>query len=312
MLANKELLKELLKLLNEWWQNETVPIELTQANIASIYKKGNTERQEHYRPISLLNIFYKIIASILKQRIEQGIDTELQSTQYGFRKNKSTSQALHCIRRIQENTERGHTKINLILLDWEKAFDKIYNEKLFEAMERMGYQNPQFRVKICEHMSDWKNQETGIRQGCPLSPYLFLIVMTVLFKDLHADDHLGTIRHRQANCNMDEVLYADDTILISPDTRTINKYLAELEQAAILYRLIYFEDGTKVKKVEEALYLGVTLNKTLDINTEVRKIIKQTMETWKNYEICGNIAMLAIRRNSLHSMRSLDQNYYMD
>ena len=137
------------------------------------------------------------------------------------------------MRRAQEFAERGHTKLTMILLDGEKAFDKLYQDKIFEAMYRMGiptklinvtkalYANPLFKVNMFGVDSDWKKQETGIRQGCPLSPYLFIIVMAVLMHDLHEEDHLGMIRHRQANCNFDELLYADDTAILSTDTAAI-------------------------------------------------------------------------------------------
>ena len=73
---------------------------LKEARIALIYKKGDTEKLENYRPIALLNTIYKLYASILKQRLETGLDAWLQKTQFGFRKNKSTAQAIHFIRRL--------------------------------------------------------------------------------------------------------------------------------------------------------------------------------------------------------------------
>ena len=84
----------------------------------------------------------------------------------------------------------------MVLLDWEKAFDKVDRQGLVEALRRMRvlrkymniiqslYTNTQFNVEVEGHSSTWKTQETGIRQGCPLSPYLLLIVMTVPFADI--------------------------------------------------------------------------------------------------------------------------------
>ena len=82
---------------------------------------------------------------------------------------------------------------------------------------------------------------------------------------------------RPPGASFDEILYADDTILASANTRAMNKMLRDLEEGAALYGLqlnrskcvcinmycnadIKFKDGTPLKKVEEAVYLGVNLN----------------------------------------------------
>ena len=76
----------------------------------------------------------------------------------------------------------------MVLLDWEKAFDKIDHDAMWTALTELGlpemyinnikalYQNPQFRVKEDGQTTAWYKQKTGIRQGCPLSPYLFILV----------------------------------------------------------------------------------------------------------------------------------------
>ena len=81
------------------------------------------------------------------------------------------------------------------------------------------YADTQFKVEMDGNTSEWKKQETGIRQGCPLSPYLFLIVMTVMFEDIH--ERMGTklTQHRVPGANFDEVVYADDTLCIGTDTK---------------------------------------------------------------------------------------------
>ena len=211
---------------------------------------------------------------------------------------------------MQEYAERGNDKLKIVLLDWEKAFDKIQHHKLFEAMERIGidehlinitkalYEQPTFRVKMSGYTSKWKTQHTGIRQGCPLSPYLFLVVMMVLFHDIHLEDHLNLIKHRPNNSNFDEILYADDTILTSMDTKAINRMLAEIEAGAEQYGLklnkkkcvamcmygkanIHFADGTEVPTVKQATYLGVKLSDNLNIIDEINNRYKKVIITWK-------------------------------
>ena len=95
--------------------------------------------------------------------------------------------------------EATNENIVLVFLDWEKAFDKIKHEQLLEALKRIGitdkfirifkhfYEHPQFRVRAFNKTSTNKTQNTGIRQGCTLSPYLFLIIMTVFFYDTNLE-----------------------------------------------------------------------------------------------------------------------------
>ena len=76
----------------------------------------------------------KILASL--------IDEEIQNTQYGFRKSRSTAQAIHIIRRIQEYAEKGKNRSFVVLLDWEKAFDKADQSMLMESLKWHGIPEP--------------------------------------------------------------------------------------------------------------------------------------------------------------------------
>ena len=110
-------LDEIRQILNKWWSGENISANITEANIASIYKTGDPTLLENYRPISLLNTIYKILTAIIKQRLDDGIDHEIQDTQFGFRKHKSTTQPIHCIRIIMETRKkRIETKRNPLRL----------------------------------------------------------------------------------------------------------------------------------------------------------------------------------------------------
>ena len=80
----------MLELLNHWWREEDMPEEMLKARVVLIYKKGDTNKYANYRPISLLNTMYKLFAAVLQRRIAETLDTDLQETQYGFRRERCT------------------------------------------------------------------------------------------------------------------------------------------------------------------------------------------------------------------------------
>ena len=120
---------------------------------------------------------------------------------------------------------------------------------MFNAMERMEinpklidlvrtlYKNTKFKAETDGRASDWQTQSTGIRQGCPLSPYLFLIVMTTMFYDVHQETDRYLSNQRVPGAGFDEVTYADDTICISTDTMAMNKFLEAFEWEGFRYGL---------------------------------------------------------------------------
>ena len=67
---DEDNLRLLARILNQMWTEESYPDDFAYAEIVSIYKKGNPELPEHYRPISLLNLSYKIMTKILQKELQ--------------------------------------------------------------------------------------------------------------------------------------------------------------------------------------------------------------------------------------------------
>ena len=86
--------KEIVKLLGEWWNNEYIPDDDLLARVVLIFKKGDPAKLENYRPISLLNVLYKIMAIVLQKRISEKLDGYIHNMQFGFRKKRSTADAI--------------------------------------------------------------------------------------------------------------------------------------------------------------------------------------------------------------------------
>ena len=96
--------------MNEWWEAGDIPEGLTDARVVHIVKKGRTSDFENYRPILLLNTFYKIFAAIMKDRMGNGLDKHIQTVQFGFMKGRSTLEAIQMVRRVLEQGERSQEK----------------------------------------------------------------------------------------------------------------------------------------------------------------------------------------------------------
>ena len=133
--ANRQLL---LRLINSWWQSKEAPTELFLARVVPLFKKGDTDNAANYRPISLLSSLYKVYMIMIRQRMQNAINDALSNTQYGFRPQRSTSHAIYIIRRLQDYAESKGARLSLALLDWEKAFDKVQQDKLIVALQKMG------------------------------------------------------------------------------------------------------------------------------------------------------------------------------
>ena len=173
-------------------------------------------------------------------------------------------------------------------MDWEKAFDKIDQEMMLTALERLGvpskvakvikamYEDPKFRIRDRQGKSSWRTQRAGIRQGCPLSPYLFVCLMTVIFHDIHEEINNKIMGNQFYPYDFWELMYVDDTLIIGTRAREINIILKEVEKECAKYNLklnygkcnyiamngrahIHFKNGDKLKEVEEAVYLGGVL-----------------------------------------------------
>ena len=116
-------LVSLVRCLNCLWLEQKVEDHFTKALFCCLYKEGAHDNPENYRPISLLNSYYKIFTSVIQVRLSTVLESFLGDTQYGFRPKRSTAEPLFCVRRL--------------FLDWEKAFDKIDHEKMFQALWRL-------------------------------------------------------------------------------------------------------------------------------------------------------------------------------
>jgi len=141
----------------------------------------------------MLSIGYKIFATILLNRLKAGgAEQRVWSTQFGFKSKHGTADAIFLVRRLLERTWAGKSgRLVLLALNWAKAFDSVSPESLCLSLERFGvpthftqvvraiYTDRTFSVRDAGKTSEEHLQAFGTSQGCPLSPFLFAILMAL-------------------------------------------------------------------------------------------------------------------------------------
>ncbi|KAG8232159.1 hypothetical protein J437_LFUL012386 [Ladona fulva] len=178
-----------------------------------------------YRPITLTTTDYKILAKVIKERIQIVVEDIIEKEQYALSKKRNIVDALTLVRDIVQLLEKKKQEENYIVaIDIEKAFDSISINFIINVLQRYGIPkklvnlikefntNLRGRVKIGQNLTEEFEIKQSIRQGCPLSMLLFAIGLDPLIRRLK--DRINGINIEGNNHKM--AVYADDiTILIN-------------------------------------------------------------------------------------------------
>uniref|UniRef100_A0A3B4C811 Reverse transcriptase domain-containing protein n=1 Tax=Pygocentrus nattereri TaxID=42514 RepID=A0A3B4C811_PYGNA len=208
-----------------------MPETMRQATISLIHKKGK-DKQEcgSYRPISLLNVDNKIFAKMIARRLETVLPIIISPDQTGFIKNRYSTFNIRQLYNIIYNPSPLDKPEVVISLDAEKAFDRVEWDYLFYTLEAFGfgpniiswikilYKSPMAAVQTNNNISPYFALSRGTRQGSPLSPLLFAIVIEPLAIALRTNKDIKGIARAEGEHKVS--LYADDMILYLSDAST--------------------------------------------------------------------------------------------
>jgi hypothetical protein len=215
---------------------------------------------KNWRPISLLNTDYKIITKALANRIKKILPSVINPDQVAYLKDRFIGQNIRTIIDIMGYTRLMNKKGIIAFLDFEKAFDTIKWDVIYDALtlfnfgpEFMGwvrtiYNESEACVTNNGYSSPFFKLQRGVRQGCPLSPYLFILVVELLANKIRKSDDIKGIIIGTTEIKL--VQMADDTTAFIEDPNSLEnalKILAKFEQYA----------GLKLNKTKtEAMWLG--------------------------------------------------------
>ncbi|KAL0014227.1 hypothetical protein SO802_001296 [Lithocarpus litseifolius] len=218
-------------------QHGHFPPDLNHTYLTLIPKFNKPEQVTEFRPIALCNVLYKLVSKVLANRLKKILPLIISETQSAFQSDKAISDnilvAFETLHHMKTNTS-GKTGFMTMKLDMSKAYDRVEWDYLLQLVRKMGFcqkwihlisqciSTVSYSVLVNGEPTKSFKPTRGIRQGDPLSPYLFLLCSEGLTQLINKAVHAGKIR--------------DDSLLFCSaqlgDVKTIQEILDKYEKAS--------------------------------------------------------------------------------
>jgi hypothetical protein len=256
------------------WEKEELPTDWENRIICPIYKKRDRLQCKNYRPITLLNVAYKIFATILCNKLSEIMEGKLGEYQTGFRSNTSTVDNIFILRQFYEKCYEHNIELHNAFIGFNLAFDSINRSTVIKVLKEiqipgkivslvnLATQHTKAKIKLNNEYTKQIEVKTGIKQGDPLSTILFCTVMESLKEKLEIRGNTTT-RLKQVFC-----VYADDVVLVTRTKQALANTLQKLKQEAEKYGLVINQSKTKYMRHPRTQ----SYRKDIEIETEGMKI----------------------------------------
>ena len=295
---NKELAKPLSILFTKSIQTGKVPKEWKNAEVTAIFKKGNKTDPGNYRPVSLTCICCKLLEEFIRDQIVNHMtENELYSEcQHGFRKKRScVTQLIEVYDKITEMIDDGKS-VDIVYLDFRKAFDSIPHERLLLKMKGYGITGKTLewvrdflngrkqRVRLGNAYSSQTDVTSGIPQGSILGPVLFTIFINDLPEAIKVQckvfaDDTKIYEDAKKGKSIQEDLYS-----MQKWTETWNLYF-NVAKCKVMhigkknpmnsYYMKIEENNKKLDTCEAEKDLGITFDANLNFDNHISNITKK-------------------------------------
>ncbi|CAM8983245.1 unnamed protein product [Rhodiola kirilowii] len=212
--------------------NGVVPANLNDTLIVLIPKQKNVMRIKEYRPISLTTVVSRTIAKAIANRLQLILTDVINPAQTAFVKGRSITDNFliaHEVAHFIKNVRRGRSVYGSLKLDMSKAYDRIEWDFLRAMLLKLGFtanwvsmimhyiSSIRYCIKVNDHITSFLNPQRGLRQGDPLSPYLFIICtewLSYKLQSLHDMNILKGLKVCRRAPVVSHLFFADDCLLL--------------------------------------------------------------------------------------------------
>ncbi|CAB1347092.1 unnamed protein product [Coregonus sp. 'balchen'] len=193
--------------------------------LSLLYKKRDATDLGNWWPLTMLCVDYKLLAKVLADRLRTALPYVVHEVQTCGIEGRSIRWNLSLIRDSITWVEDRGLPLMVAALDQAKAFDRVNRYFLFRVLGRLGfgkkyigwiralYVRAECRVNVNGHMGDVFDLASGVRHGCPLSAFLFVLYMEPLGAAIRADTGVeGLLIPGSGGLHVKMTQYADDTL----------------------------------------------------------------------------------------------------
>lgn len=269
-----------------------MPEGLNDTVIVLIPKSNDPQSLKDFRPISLCNVIYKVISKCLVNRLRPFLDELISETQSAFIPGRMITDnaliAFECFHKIQHSKVAQNTHC-AYKLDLAKAYDRVDWQFLEGILGRYGFskkwinwimicvRSVRYSVKVNGEVLECFKPSRGLRQGDPLSPYLFLFVAEGLTRIMQKEVENGSIspvKIARGSPGISNLLFADDSMLF---------FKASVKQAAVVKKaLATFQNCTGQLLSPNKCSLLFSEKCPVDTQTGIREVLDVANSTFES------------------------------
>ena len=222
----------------------SMPPRFTDGIIKVLFKKGDPTQPGNYRPITLLNTDYRILAKVLALRLGPALNAAIAAVQTAFLPERLIGCNILTLRQLPHLLRRQNRSAIIAFLDFAKAYDTVHRDFLLAAMTELGASEQlrkwvhtllaetRAQAMVGGHLSTPVSMAAGVRQGCPLAPLLYLFVAQALLSWLQRKGIGIRLTPESDTDQLTAVQFADDGQVLLEGESAVPTFLEAMQTFA--------------------------------------------------------------------------------